>query len=139
MSEYSPVQPPQPPQPSVGGPSGAVGIPRSVGTGILLSIVTLGIYTFVWTFKAHAEMKEHTGEGLGGGVGLLIYILVSPVTWFLIPSEIKRMYERDGRTSPVKATAGFWFLLSIIGAFIWFPKMQGALNAYWISKGAPQP
>jgi hypothetical protein len=28
-------------------------------------------------------------------------------------------------------------LLPIIGQFVWFIKVQGALNRYWESKGAP--
>ena len=33
---------------------------------------------------------------------------------------------------------GLWFLLPLIGSLIWFIQVQGALNRYWESKGAPQ-
>lgn len=52
--------------------------PRNIGTSILLAIVTLEIYTFVWTYKRHQEMKEHSGEGVGGVLSLVIYILSRP-------------------------------------------------------------
>jgi hypothetical protein len=120
-------------------PPGALGKPRSIGVSILLAIVTIGIYTYVWTYKTHDELKRHTGQGLGGGIGLLIYFFVSPVTYFLIPGEIKSMYEAAGEQSPVSAIWGLWFLLPLIGNIIWFVKVQGALNDYWVARGAPQP
>lgn len=128
----------QPPAvPSAPAPAaGNLGTPRSAGTCILLAIVTLGIYTYVWTYKTHKEMADHTGQGVGGVLGFVIYFLLSPVTYFLIPSEIRKMLERDGRTSPVTGIWGLWFLLPLIGSLIWFIKMQGTLNTYWTSKGA---
>ena len=62
-------------QPSTSGP---LGQPRGIGFAILLAIVTLGIYTFYWVFKTQDEVKEHTGIGVGGVVGLVIYIVLSP-------------------------------------------------------------
>lgn len=111
---------------------GPVPQPRAIGTSILLAIVTLGIYTYVWTYKTHQEMKEHSGEGVGGVLGLVIYILISPVTYFVVPSEIRRnLYEASGRTSPVQGVTGLWILLPLAGPFVWFFKVQGALNTYW--------
>lgn len=113
---------------------GPVPQPRSIGKSILLAVVTLGIYTFVWTYKTHLEMKEYSGEGVGGVLGLVIYILISPVTYFVVPSEIRRnLYEGAGMVSPVKGVNGLWFLLPLIGALIWFFKVQGALNEFWTS------
>jgi hypothetical protein len=117
-------------------PAGPIGRPRNIGISILLAIVTLGIYALVWTYKTYEEMKQHTGQGIGGAIGLLLEIFISPVTFFLVPSEIKQMYERDGRTTDLTALWGLWLLLPIIGPFIWFFKVQGTLNDYWVSKGA---
>ena len=118
-------------QPSTSGP---LGQPRGIGFAILLAIVTLGIYTLYWVFKTQDEVKEHSGIGVGGVVGLVIYIVLSPVTWFLIPSDIGKMFKADGRTAPFSGWMGLWLLLPIIGAFVWFIKIQGALNGYWESK-----
>jgi Domain of unknown function (DUF4234) len=118
-------------QPSTSGP---LGQPRGIGFAILLAIVTLGIYTLYWVFKTQDEVKEHSGIGVGGVVGLVIYIVLSPVTWFLIPSDVGKMFKADGRTAPFTGWMGLWFLLPIIGAFVWFIKIQGALNGYWESK-----
>ncbi len=84
-------------------------------------------------------MHEHTGSGVGGWLGFIIYFVFAPITWFLVPAEIKDMYEHDGRESPVGPWRGLWVLLPIIGAFFWFIPVQNALNDYWMSKGAPAP
>jgi hypothetical protein len=121
-------------------PSAPVGPPgqtRSIGVSILLAIVTLGIYTYVWVYKTHNEIKQFSGRGAGGPVGLLLYILLSPVTWFLIPSEVRELYESRGLQSPVRGVTGFWILLPLAGAFVWFIKVQGALNRFWEMQGVP--
>ena len=117
---------------------GPVGNTRSIGLSILWAILTLGLYTFVWTYKTHEEIKRHSGNGVGGVVGLVIYILISPITFFVIPSEVRYLYEElDGQPSPVRGTTGLWFLLPLIGSIVWFVKVQRALNRYWQSRGAP--
>ena len=119
---------------------GSVGNTRSIGLSILWAVLTLGIYTFVWVYRTHEEIKRYSGNGVGGVVGLVIFIVVSPVTYFVVPSEVRYLYEDlDGQTSPVRGTTGLWFLLPLIGSIVWFVKVQGALNRYWQSKGAPPP
>ena len=119
--------------------TGPLGQPRGIGFAILLAIVTLGIYTLYWVFKTQDEVKEHSGIGVGGVLGLVIYILISPITWFLIPSDVGKMFKADGREAPFTGWTGLWLLLPIIGAFVWFIKIQGALNRYWESKSASVP
>lgn len=116
------------------GNTGPLGQQRGIGFAILISIVTLGIYTLYWVFKTQDEVKNHSGQGVGGVLGLVIYIVVSVVTWFLVPSEVGKMYQQDGREAPFSGWTGLWLLLPIAGAFVWFIKVQGALNRYWESK-----
>jgi hypothetical protein len=117
---------------------GRVGNTRSIGLSILWAVLTLGIYTFIWTYKTHDEIKRYSENGVGGVLGLVIYILISPVTFFIVPSEVRYMYEDlDGGHSPVRGIYGLWFLLPLIGPLIWFIQVQGALNRYWEGKGAP--
>src|SRR4051812_13433254 len=77
-----PVQPgygaPMPPQYSAAGPSGygPVGQIRGTGISILLAFVTLVIYPIIWYYKVHEEMKNHTGQGLGGLVAFLLAFFV---------------------------------------------------------------
>ena len=119
--------------------TGPLGQPRGIGFAILMAIVTLGIYTLYWVFKTQDEVKNHSGQGVGGVLGLVIYIVVSIVTWFLVPSEVGKMYAKDGRESPVTGWTGLWlfpFGIFIIPAIVWFVKVQGALNRYWESQPA---
>lgn len=104
---------------------------RGIGTSILLAIVTLGIYTFFWTYYTHKEIKAYSGLGVGGPIGLLIYVFVSPVTLFLIPNDINSMMQQHGRQSRVSALTGLWVLLPLLGSLIWFVKVQGQLNEFW--------
>jgi hypothetical protein len=110
----------------------------STGLVILLTIVTLGIWPILWTYRTGEDLKAYNGDGLGGVLGAVLYIFVSPVVMFTIPNEIKNAYERDGRDSPVTALWGLWFLLPLIGHVIWYVRVQRALNELWISKGAAQ-
>ncbi|HWH55356.1 MAG TPA: DUF4234 domain-containing protein [Gaiellaceae bacterium] len=127
---------------SVSGNTRPAGQPRGIGFGILLFIVTLGFYGWYWVYKTEEEMKQHTGDGLGGVLGLVIWILLSPVMAFVIPSEVGKMYEKDGQQPPVTGWTGLWlfpFGIFIIPAIVWFVKVQEALNRYWERKGkAPE-
>jgi hypothetical protein len=110
---------------------------RGIGLGFLLFIVTLGFYGWYWAFKTHDELKQHTGEGLGGVIGLVIWILISPVSAFVIPSEVGKMYGRAGQRPPLTGWTGLWLFpgaLLVIPAIVWFVKVQGALNRYWESR-----
>ena len=123
--------PPLPATPQGG--QGPVGKPRGVAFVILISIVTLGIYHLYWVFKNYEEMQRHTSQGIGGVLALVIAILLNPVIWFEMPSEVGRMYRDDGRTGMTGWT-GLWMLLPIAGWFVWMIKIQRALNHYWQSK-----
>ena len=117
--------------------SGPLGHRRGIGFAILLFIVTLGFYGWYWVYKTQEEVKRYSGNGVGGVLGLVIYILIAPVTFFIVPSEVRYMYEDlDGGNSPVRGIYGLWILLPIAGPLIWFIQVQGALNRYWESKGA---
>ena len=116
---------------------GPIGETRSIGLSILWFVLTLGIYSFYWVYKTQEEIKRYSGNGVGGVIGLVIYFLISPITFFIVPSEVRYMYEDlDGGKSPVRGIYGLWFLLPIVGHVIWFVQVQGALNRYWESKGA---
>ncbi len=137
-----PAYPPQQMQPygqPMPGQLGPVGQVRGTGMAILLSIVTLGIYSWYWYFKTHEEMKRHTGDGLGGGLALVLAIFVGIVMPYITSAEVGAMYERTGRARPVSAATGLWYvpgILILVGPIIWFVKTNGAINRYWESLGA---
>lgn len=127
------AMPTPPAQPAGTGP---LGKPRSVGTVILLSIVTFGIWAIVWSYQNGEELKQYRNTGVGGVVYLLITMFVAPVTMFLMASEVEQMYRAEGKEPPITAIWGLWFLLPLIGNIIWYVRIQGALNDQWISKGS---
>ena len=121
---------------------GPLGEPRGIGFGILMFIITLGIYGWYWSFKTFDELEQHTKRGIGGGIGLLIAVIVGVAIPFLAGSEVGKLYEEDGREPTVSGWTGAWIILPIIGSIVWWVKVQGALNHYWESKAgstAPAP
>ena len=103
---------------------------------ILLSIITLGIYALYWEYASFKELKVYSGEGIGGGLGLLFAILLGIVNAFMLPLEVGRLYAREGQPEPVTALTGFWVFLPIVGGIIWVVKTQGRLNDFWLAHGA---
>jgi len=119
-----------------GGPAGKI---RSTGMAILLEIVTLGIYGLYYFYSVHKEMKEHSGQGIGGPLALVLAIFVGFVNPYITSSEVGNLYARRGQPQPVTAKTGLWYfpgMLIIVGPFIWFIKTNNALNEYWQSVGA---
>jgi hypothetical protein len=150
VPQSAPREEPAPPVPSAGGslgapapatpPAGApgpLGKPRSIVLVLLLSIVTFGIWTIVWSYQNGEEIKQHTRTGLGGIAYLLITIFISPVTMFLMASEVEQMYRREGKEPPITTIWGLWFLLPLIGNLIWYVRIQRSINDYWTSHGSP--
>ena len=116
-----------------------IGKVRGTGVCILLAIVTFGIYTAVWYYQVHSEMKRHTGRGLDGGVALLLALFVGIVMPYVTPAEIGAMYERRGQAKPVSGATGLWYfpgIFILVGPLVWFVKTNGAINSYWRSVGA---
>lgn len=133
MTDSTPA-PPSPPAASGGwGPPGVIRNPWFVA---FISIITLGIYFLYWTYQVFRELKDHSGEGVGGVIGLVIGLVIGVVNWFLLPSEIGNMYAKAGVEKPVTGVTGFWNLIPLVGFFIWVIKVQNALNARWEATGA---
>lgn len=137
----SPASAPPPPSgislpPSNALAPGPLGKPRSGGLTILLTVVTLGVWTWVWSYQNGEELKQHSRTGLGGVGYLLITIFISPVTMFLMAGEVEQLYRREGKQPPITTMWGLWFLLPLIGNLIWYFRIQRSLNDYWTSHGS---
>jgi Domain of unknown function (DUF4234) len=120
-------------------PAGPVGQVRSTGLQILLFIVTLGIWSFVYYYQTHEEMKKHSGEGIGGVLALVLSFFLGFVSPYLLSHEVGGLYERRGQQKPVSAITGLWFfpgMFILVGPFIWFIQTNKALNDYWRTVGA---
>ena len=120
-------------------PQGPIGQVRSTGLQILLFFVTLGIWSFVYYYQTHDEMKRHSGQGLGGVLALVLSFFVGIVSPYLLSHEVGELYERRGQQKPVSALTGLWFfpgIFILVGPFVWFVRTNNALNDYWRSLGA---
>lgn len=116
-----------------------VGKIRSTGVCILLAIITFGIYSLVWFYKVHSEMKRHSGQGIDGGIALILAIFIGIVMPYITASEVGGLYERRGHAKPVSGATGLWYFpgtFILVGPLVWFIKTNGALNSYWRSLGA---
>jgi predicted permease len=111
---------------------GPVGKERSWIVVILLSIVTLGIYGLYWQYAMFKEMKDHSGNGLGGGLGLVLtFITGGIVGLFVIPNEVGALYKAKGQEAPVSWLTAFWVLVPFVGGLIYLAKVQNRMNDYW--------
>jgi hypothetical protein len=117
---------------------GASGGQIRTSLAVFLFTITLGSYGLVWYDQVHDEMRRHSGQGLGGGVSLLIAFFVAFVSPFLVSAEVGQLYQRRDLQRPVGSATGLWRLLAmfiLIGPIIWFVKTNNALNANWRSLG----
>ena len=130
-----PAQPPAPGGFGAAPRTGQLGKRRSAGLVVLLTIVTCGIWAIVWAYQNGDELQRYSGKGLGGVVHLIVTILVSPVTMFLLAGEVEQLYRDDGQEPPITTLWGLWFLLPLIGNLIWYLRIQDAINNYWTAHG----
>jgi hypothetical protein len=115
---------------------GPIGKPRSVWLVLLLTIVTFGIWTIVWSYQNGQELRLHARTGIGGVGYLFITLLLSPVTMFLMAGEVEQLYRREGKEPPITTIWGLWFLLPLIGNLIWYFRIQRSINEYWVAHGS---
>jgi putative drug exporter of the RND superfamily len=119
-----------------------LGARRGAGIEIFLYVITLGFYGWYWAYQTQKRMKQDTGEGVGGWLGLVLWVLLHPVSAFLIPSAVGKMYRRAGREAPVTGLTGLWlfpFGALIVPAIVWFVKVHRALDSYWEIESAEAP
>jgi len=116
---------------------GRVGNQRATVSVILLTIITLGIYGLYWQYSVFKELKEYSGDGIGGGLALLFAFLLGIINIFLLPAEIGSLYARDGQPEPVSGATGLWILIPLVGWFIWLVKVQGRMNDFWSAHATP--
>ena len=118
-------------------PSGPLGNKRGIGFGIVMSIITLFIYCYYWSYVTFEELKlRRNGQGIGGVITLILMLVGGSIAIpFFAGSEVGNLYAEEGWEKPVTGHTGWWILLPIAGAIVWFVKIQGALNRYWDAVG----
>jgi hypothetical protein len=102
---------------------------------VLLSIVTLGIYALFWYYRNFEDMKQYSGEGIGGLLGVLLAFFCGFIAVFVLPAEVGNLYSREGKEKPITAWAGLWNLIPLVGGIIFIYKVQNRINDFWAPKG----
>jgi len=133
MTDSAP--PSRPDQSATESARGPIGKPRSVGLTILVTIVTFGFWTWLWSYWNGEELQNYRRDGVGGVAFLLFTIFIFPVTFFLMANEVERMYRDAGEEPRITTMWGFWFLLPLIGNIIWYVRIQNAINEFWQARG----
>jgi len=127
----APLAPVTPPR-QWDGFSGFVGQDRSPASVIGLSVVTLGIYYFVWYYQINAEIRTHDPEiQVTPGLCVLAALvpIASVVSAFSTASRIRQMQLDEGQTETISpVVAMLLFMFTGIG----FPLyVASELQAHW--------
>jgi hypothetical protein len=106
-----------------------------VGVWLGLPLITLGIYSYVWIYKANDEARRFLGdESIKPGLSVLAFfpgaILIVPpfVAVYRLGKRIARMEEASG--SPSRTSGGLGLLLIFVFS-LYSLYYQSHLNALW--------
>jgi hypothetical protein len=104
----------------------------------LWSIVTLGIYYFVWYYKVNRELRDASGINVSPFVALIAVsigwlILVPPfVSWYRTFQRIQQAQRQAGVTSEVNPVMGFiFYVIAVFFVPIEVIYAQDELNKVW--------
>jgi len=126
-------------------PSVILGKHRNPLAPILLSIITLGIYSLVWLYKLYKEASLYANNRNGSSItsgGMAIGLLFIPVfniiwsviLWFKTPGLVSKMRQADGVPADQigkTASLGFLMLIPVLGGLLWIILTQNAMNSFW--------
>lgn len=118
-----------------------VGRIRSVVLLILLSLVTAGIYFFVWFYKANRDLQRHFQGRVNPGGRLALFLLLPIIGWFLAAyltgRSVRRAQIHAGNDQQVVPLYGaIWAgLVPILGWAFCAGSYQRGLNRAWMSMG----
>jgi hypothetical protein len=95
-----------------------------IGSEPALFAVLIGVpalYSFWWVYRSYADLHAHSGLGVSGVVGLLVDLAGKVGTLFLLPVQISRRADEDGRVRPITWRVGRApFAFALIGLFLWY-------------------
>jgi hypothetical protein len=109
------------------------------------SIVTFGIYYFVWYYKINRELRDAAGIDVSPVVALVAVtigwlVIVPPfVSWYRTFERIRSAQRAAGVTSEASSVLGF--ILYVVGVFFLPVEViyaQDELNKAWSASLAPQ-
>lgn len=108
-----------------------------------LTLVTLGIYGFVWYYKINDEARRYLrDESIKPGIALLAillgWIIIVPpfISYYRTGERISRMQEKAGTGQRIVPALG---LLAALVLALHVLYMQGELNKVWDRAAAAGP
>lgn len=108
-----------------------------------LTLITLGIYGFVWYYKINDEARRYLrDEAIKPGIALLAvlvgWIIIVPplISYYRTGERIFRMQERAGLQQRIVPALGLLAALVLVLHVLY---MQGELNKVWDRAGAAGP
>ena len=114
-----------------------VGRVRSVVLLLILSVLTLGIYFFIWLYQINRELSRSLGKGNPGG-RLALFIFIPIIGWFvtllLTGRSVREAQIRAGNERLiVPLYHGIWAaLVPVIGWFVAMGYVQRGANRAWL-------
>lgn len=114
---------------------------RSPAASIVFTIITCGIYGWIWMYKMTQELKKYLGrEDLNPGLDILLSIICFPYVYYWSYRNGKLIAEAQSKAGiPVEDNAILYLILAIfsVSVFGLFPIalaiMQSQLNRIWLS------
>ncbi|MDS1270229.1 DUF4234 domain-containing protein [Lipingzhangella sp. LS1_29] len=130
MTQSSPTSP-APAGPAGIAPAEATKRRHPVGVWLGLTLITLGIYHFVWYYKIHAEMAEFSRSRNHPVAGPMLVLLFLPwtlgiaplVSYFRTGKRIRTAQETAGLTPTCSAGSGL-LLMFLFGAGVAYYQSQ---------------
>jgi hypothetical protein len=102
---------------------------------IVLSVVTCGIYWYVWLFMVSNEINNAAGEKkIDPLIFFLLGLLCFPLIYVGMYKIDEALYELNGRAGlPAEKHFVIWLILSFVGvgAFFMAYQVQEQLNTLW--------
>jgi hypothetical protein len=80
-------------------------------------------------------MKEHSRQGISGGLAVVIMLAVSLAMPFVTSAEVGGLYARRGLPEPVRAWTGLWVLLPAVLGYL--PAAAAALGVLLLLEQPP--
>ena len=112
---------------------------RNIGTCIILSIVTCGIYAIIWAIKMLKEAVQVKDQNDDGTVEIILGILLCPVGFFMAEKKLSEGCAARGIAHEDRSI--LYLVLGLIGlGIVDYAMMQSDLNKLAdMYAGAPAP
>jgi hypothetical protein len=109
-----------------------MGKKRSPVAVLLLSIITLGIYFFVWYYKTNEELKAVSGQPFSSLLWTLMFLLplIGLISVWKLGAHLEAAERKKGLT-PRSGVVTFLLLAIPLVNIVGLPMTQAEINKVW--------